>query len=80
MRGSFLPNGSVKAFRKSKLPGANPRVGVDRALLAGAPRASPFLIAATRREGESRPMRVTIPFAEGRQKNDPLAPRFETPE
>jgi hypothetical protein len=40
MRGSFLPNGSVKAFRKSKLPWANPRVGVDRALLAGAPRAS----------------------------------------
>ena len=62
MRGSFLPNGSVKAFRKSKVPWANPRVGVDRALLAGAPRASPFLIAATRRG--ARPMRVTIPFAE----------------
>ncbi len=29
MRGSFLQNGSVKAFRKSKLPWANPRVGVD---------------------------------------------------
>ena len=41
-------------------------------LLAGAPRASPFLIAATRREGESRPLRVTIPFAGGARRVGPI--------
>jgi hypothetical protein len=35
--------------------GANPRGCADRALLAGAPRAS---------VSESRPLRVTVPFAE----------------
>jgi hypothetical protein len=43
-------------------PGANPRGRADRALLADAPRASGFLIAVERRP-ESRPLRVTIPFA-----------------
>jgi hypothetical protein len=64
-----LTNGrsAPEAYRLAE---ANPRGRADRALLAGAPRASGFLIAAERRP-ESRPLRVTIPFAGSDSGNMP---------
>jgi hypothetical protein len=63
-RGSFLKRVKVRDW-----PGANPRGCAAGLYSLALPEPPPFLIAATR--GESRPQRVTIPFAEGASACEP---------